>query len=136
MSENYVIGSKRVLLISQDRWLVDRLREVLDGAGFETEIALSGAVGATVVLDRRVDLLLADEAVEDFHNVRKIKDPASPTYRLPVVIIAENEKPHKEDVARLIPFAVIPREFDPKELAAQMERAVAFGERFGKRVVA
>ena len=49
---------QRVLLVSQDRWLVDKIREVLDAAGVETEIALSGAVAARVAVERRVDLLL------------------------------------------------------------------------------
>ena len=130
------MSAYRILLISQDRWLVDKVRETLEAAGFETEIALSGAVGGAVASERRVDLLLADEAVDDFHNVRKIKDPASPTYRLPAVIIAANSKPVKEDVQRLVPFAVFPREYDPEELVAKITRAVKFGTKLKKRVVA
>ena len=42
--------SKRILVISQDRWLLDRLRDILDSAGFEAEIALSGAVGVNIAV--------------------------------------------------------------------------------------
>ena len=129
--------SYRILLVSQDRWLVDRVRSVLENAGFETEIALTGAVGASVAFDRRVDLLLADEAVEDFGNVAKIKDPAAPTYRLPAVVIAADSEPVKDEVGRLIPFAVFPRDFDEKKLVAKLNRALEFGEKLKrKRVVA
>lgn len=127
--------SYRILLVSQDRWLVDRIRSVLDDAGFETEIALSGSVAAGVVFDRRVDLLLADEALEDFKNVTKIKDPASPTYRLPAVVIAADSEPSKEDVDRLMPFAVFPRDFDEEELVAKLIRALEFGEKLKRRRV-
>ena len=129
--------SYRILLASQDRWLVDRVRSVLDEAGFETEIALSGSVAASVAFDRRMDLLLADEAMEDFKNVTKIKDPASPTYRLPAVVIAADTEATKDDVARLMPFAVFPREFDEEELVAKLTRALEFGEKLkNRRVVA
>jgi len=116
--------NRRVLVISQDRWLLDKLREVLDRAGLETEIALSGAVGATVAIERRVDLLLADESVEDFKNVRKIKDPASPTYRLPAIVIKSNGDAPKEESLRLFPNAIVPREFDAEDLVAKIERAL------------
>jgi len=110
---------------------------VLDAAGFETEIALTGEVGVNVALDRRVDLLLADEAVEDFQNVKKIKDPASPTYRLPTMVISSNGADHaSDDIKRLIPFAVVPREFDADELVVKIRRAVEVGDRLNKRVVA
>lgn len=133
------MGIHRVLLVSQDRWLVDKVREVLDDAGVETEIALSGAVAASVAVERRVDLLLVDEAVEDFHMVQKIKDPVAPTYRLPAVVIAAEAELVREDVQKLIPFAVFPREFDPEELLVKVLRAIEFGDRLakrGKRVVA
>ncbi len=129
--------SYRILLVSQDRWLVDRVRSVLDGAGFETEIALSGSVGFNVAHERRVDLLLADEAVEDFSKVAKIKDPAEPTYRLPAVVIAANTEPVKDEVSRLVPFAVFARDFDDAELVEKLKRAIDFGEKLKrKRVVA
>lgn len=128
--------SYRILLVSQDRWLVDRVRAVLENAGFEIEIALTGAVGVNVAAERRLDLLLADEAVEDFQNVRKIKDPASATYRLPAVVIAADTEPCKEDVGRLVPFAVLSREFDEKELLAKIDRAVKFSQKLKRRVVA
>ena len=130
------MDSYRILLVSQDRWLVDRVRGVLEDAGYETEIALSGAVGVSVAQERRVDLLLADEAVDDLHNVRKIKDPAAATYRLPAVVIAANGEPAKDDVERLIPFAVFPREFEDKELLGKIARALEFGKKLKKRVVA
>jgi DNA-binding NtrC family response regulator len=116
--------NRRVLVISQDRWLLDRLREVLDSAGLETEIALSGAVGATVAIERRVDLLVADESVDDFKNVRKIKDPASPTYRLPAIVIKSNGDAPKDESLKLFPNAIVPREFDAAELVAKIERAL------------
>ncbi len=128
--------SYRILLISQDRWLVDRVRVVLEGAGFETEIALSGAVGVNVAAERRLDLLLADEAVEDLHNVCKIKDPAAATYRLPAVVIAANCEPSKDLVGRLVPFAVLPREFDEKQLVSRIKRALELTRKMKKRVVA
>lgn len=116
--------NRRVLVISQDRWLLDRLRDVLDSAGLETEIALSGAVGATVAIERRVDILLADESVDDFKNVRKIKDPASPTYRLPAIVIKANGDAPREDSLRLFPNAIVARDFDAEELVAKIERAL------------
>ncbi|MHC4712135.1 MAG: hypothetical protein ACYTAN_02545 [Planctomycetota bacterium] len=128
--------SDRILLISQDRWLVDRIRVALESAGFETEIALSGAVGVNVAAERRLDLLLADEAVEDFHNICKIKDPAAATYRLPAVVIAANCEPSKEQVGRLVPFAVLPREFDEKQLVGRIKRAIQVTRKLKRRVVA
>jgi DNA-binding NtrC family response regulator len=116
---------RRILVISQDRWLLDRLRDLLDSAGFEAEIALSGAVGATIAVERRVDLLLADEAVDDFHNVRKIKDPASSTYRLPAIVIKANGGVPKQDVGRLFPSAVLNRNFENKDLITNIKNALS-----------
>ena len=108
----------------------------MENAGFEIEIALTGAVGVNVAAERRLDLLLADEAVEDFRNVCKIKDPAAATYRLPTVVIAADAKPSKDDVGRLVPFAVLPREFDDKELVDKITRAVKFSRKLKRKVVA
>lgn len=119
------MSSKRVLVISQDRWLLGRMRDVLDAAGFEAEIALSGAVGANVAIERRVDLLVADEAVEDFNNVRKIKDPAAPTYRLPAILIKINGDPPKEEALRLFPNAILPRNFEADVLISSINKALA-----------
>ncbi len=134
MEEDVVMSGYRILLISQDRWLVDRLRDVLDSAGFEAEIALSGAVGARVAVERRVDLLLADEAVEDFHNVRKIKDPAAPTYRLPIIVIGADGKPTADDVRTLIPFAVVARNFDADDLVGKINQVMQYGEKLGAKL--
>jgi len=128
--------TKRVLLISQDRWLLDRLREVLDEAGMEAEIALSGAVGASIAFERRVDLLLADEAVEDFKNIRKIKDPASATYRLPAIVIKANGGSVREEAMKLYPNAVVDRDVDGKELVAKIEAAVKASRKAKARVCA
>ena len=104
---------------------MDRLRDVLDSAGIEAEIALSGSVGATIAVERRVDLLLADEAVEDFQNVRKIKDPAAMTYRLPAIVIKANGGVPKEDVMRLFPSAILNRNFEAKDLLTNIKRALS-----------
>jgi len=116
--------SKRILVISQDRWLLDRLRDVLDSAGFEAEIALSGAVGVNIAVERRVDLMVADEAVEDFQNVRKIKDPAASTYRLPAILIKANGEAPKQEVMRIFPAAVLARNFEADELIASIKKAL------------
>lgn len=127
----------RILLVSQDRWLVDKVRGILEDADFEIEIALTGAVGVSVAVERRVDLLLVDEAIEDFHNICKIKDPASATYRLPAVVIAADGRPAKKQVDNLIPLAVFPREFDTKELLAKISMGVRMAEKLKRpRVVA
>ena len=116
--------STRILVISQDRWLLDRLRDVLDNAGFEAEIALSGAVGVNIAVERRVDLMVADEAVEDFQNVRKIKDPAAATYRLPAILIKANGEAPKQEVMRIFPSAVLARNFEADELIASIKKAL------------
>lgn len=128
--------NRRVLIVSQDRWLLDRLRESFDNAGLETEIALSGAVGATIAVDRRVDLLLADEAVEDFKNVRKIKDPASSTYRLPAILIKANGGTPKEEAMRLFPYAVVSRDVAGEDLVAKIQEAMAKSGKSKTRVCA
>ncbi len=118
------MSMKRILVISQDRWLLDRLRDVLDNAGFEAEIALNGAVGATIAVERRVDLMVADEAVEDFQNVRKIKDPAASTYRLPAVLIKADGDVPKQEVMKIFPNAVLDRDFEASDLIVNIERAL------------
>jgi len=119
------MAGRRVLVVSQDRWLLDRLREILDSAGYEAEIALNGAVGANIAVERRVDLLVADEAVEDFHNIRKIKDPAASTYRLPAIVIKANGQVPKEEVLRLFPSAILPRDFEAADLITNIKRALS-----------
>lgn len=121
------MAARRILVISQDRWLLDRLRDLLDSEGFEAEIALSGSVGATIAVERRVDLLLADEAVDDFQNVRKIKDPASSTYRLPAIIIKANGDAPKQEVMKLFPHAVLGRKFESKDLITNIRNALRGG---------
>jgi DNA-binding NtrC family response regulator len=131
-----MMRNRRVLLISQDRWLLDRLREVLDNAGLETEIALSGAVGANIAIERRVDLLLADEAVDDFKNVRKIKDPASPTYRLPAIVIKANGDAPREEAMKLYPNAIVSRDIEGCDLVAKIERTLRISGKDKARVCA
>ena len=130
------MGSKRILVISQDRWLLDRLRDMLDSAGFEAEIALNGAVGASIAVERRVDLLVADEAVEDFQNVRKIKDPAAATYRLPAILIKANGDVPKPEVMKIFPSAVLSRNFESNDLIVNIKRALSERSKVGARVCA
>ena len=122
-------------MVSQDRWLVDRVRGILEDADFEIEIALTGAVGVSVALERRVDLLLVDEEIEDFHNVCKIKDPAAATYRLPVVVIAAEKRAAKKAVDSLMALAVFSREFEEKELLAKITMGVRLAEKLKRRRV-
>ena len=130
------MSNNRVLIVSQDRWLLDRIREALDDAGFETEIALSGAVGYTIAVERRVDLLLADEGIDDFKNVRKIKDPASPTYRLPAIVIKANGGAPTEEAMKIYPNAIVPRDVDGQELAEKIRSAIKASRKAKARVCA
>ena len=81
-----MIDRGRVLIIDEDRRVVDKLQELLAEKGYEAEIALSGDVGISIIEEREMSVALLNAKVghkQDWALVRKLKQSAP---RLPVVV--------------------------------------------------
>ncbi|MDO8137694.1 MAG: response regulator [Candidatus Brocadiales bacterium] len=63
----------RILIIEDERQTVDELRDHLELHGFETEVALSGPVGTSVVEERKMDLAIIGTKVQDMEGLELLR---------------------------------------------------------------
>ena len=92
-----MIDRPRVLIIDEDRRMVDQLQEYFNRSGYEAEVALSPTVGLSIIEERRMSLtgLNGEMGLEgDWALVRRLKqfDPA-----MPLVLF---NGPKTKDIAR------------------------------------
>jgi two-component system alkaline phosphatase synthesis response regulator PhoP len=78
----------RILILEENRQVVDELRDNLELAGFETEVALSTQVAFTVLEERKMDLVILGDSVQAIDTLRKLQELSA---QLPVVFLSEQK---------------------------------------------
>jgi DNA-binding NtrC family response regulator len=81
----------RILIIEDERQTVDELRDHLELHGFETEVALSGPVGTSVVEERKMDLAIIGTKVQDMEGLELLRRLKKLDPGLKAVIITDQK---------------------------------------------
>ncbi len=77
----------RVLVIDDERIVVDSVRRILSAEGFDTEGALSAPEGLSRALSEEWDLVMTDIRMPEIGGMRILRDIKRERPRLPVLII-------------------------------------------------
>ncbi len=78
----------RILILEEDRQIVDELRDNLELAGFETEVALGTQVAFSILDERKMDLVILGASIKEVEIFKKIND-LSPT--MPILALSEQK---------------------------------------------
>lgn len=77
----------RVLIIEADRRTVDELQERFERHGFEAEVALTTAVGLSILSERRMDAAVLDAQMDAHEDWKVLKSIRAKDPKLPIVMI-------------------------------------------------
>jgi DNA-binding response OmpR family regulator len=113
----------RVLIVEENQKIMEQLRDSLEAEGFDTEIALSLELGAKILKERRMDLLIIDPGPEKSTLNRTYKKVKEMEVTCPVISLVPEKhlKEYRKKLGRKIKF--YPQEaldFDP--LVAQARK--------------
>ncbi len=125
---------KKVLVVDDDRILVDSICTVLKGGGYAVCSACCGEEGFKKAKTEKPDLMLLDVMMthdtEGFDTTQKLKRDAE-TKKIPIIIMTGIRK------AKMLPFqfepdedwlpvkAVLEKPVPPDKLLAEIEKALA-----------
>ncbi len=126
----------RLLIVDDDRELVELLTEFLSGEGFAVRAEVDGERGARAALEDNPDLVILDvmlPGLNGFDVLRRLREQRS---AVPVVMLSGRG----EEVDRVVGLELgaddyLPKPFSPRELAARV-RAVLRRGRGGAAAVA
>lgn len=82
---------KRLLIIADERQVVDELLDYFESHGYETEIALNSKVVINIIAEREMDLILIGYNVQETTSIDIIKEIRSINSAIPIIVI-EGEK--------------------------------------------
>ena len=78
---------KRVLVIDDERIVLDSITKILGGEDFEVEVTLSGRQGLESALTKEYDIVLTDLRMPDIGGMRVLRDVKRAKPAMPVVMI-------------------------------------------------
>ncbi len=93
---------KKILIIEDERVLAKALRDMLERAGFEADVASDGEEGVTKVASGRPDLVLLDIILPRLHGfevLKRIKENPV-TKATPVIVLSNLDQDTDIDKAR------------------------------------
>jgi DNA-binding response OmpR family regulator len=64
----------RILIVEENRQVVDELRDNLELAGFEPEVALNFQVALTILEERKMNLAILGTSIQDVGIIRKLHE--------------------------------------------------------------
>lgn len=78
---------KRVLVIDDERIVLDSITKILGGENFEVDVTLSGRQGLELALSKDYDIVLTDLRMPDMGGMRVLRDVKRAKPVMPVVMI-------------------------------------------------
>lgn len=114
----------RLLLVDDDRAVLDVLSEYFVGQGYQVDTVTSGTIALAAVREQRPDLVLLDIRMEDLDGVEVLRRLRRHDATLPVVMVTANEDVTlARETLNLGAFDYVSKPFD----FVHLERVVAAG---------
>jgi DNA-binding response OmpR family regulator len=113
----------KILIIDDDRVLVDVLKDALSAEGFEIIVAFDGLSGIESVITQEPDMIVLDirlPGIDGFEVCRKLKESPA-TAAMPVVILSGAGSP--EYVSKALAIGIddfIHKPFDASAMGARL----------------
>jgi DNA-binding response OmpR family regulator len=78
----------RILILEENRQIVDELRDSLELAGFETEVALNSQVAFAILEERKMDVAIVGASVQPNNTLKKLHELSAD---LPILFLTEQK---------------------------------------------
>ena len=82
-----VQNSEHILIIDDDAAMAELIKQILDYAGYRTEIALTGAEGVKSYTKNRHDLVVTDLQIGDMTGIDVLQAVKKVAHHTPVIIL-------------------------------------------------
>lgn len=83
--------SARILIVEDERQIVDELRDLFEQYGYETEVALNKQVALTILQERSMDIAIISTMVQTVPGTEILYELRKLNAKLPVIMIS-NQK--------------------------------------------
>lgn len=88
--------SSRIMIVEDERQTVDTLRDLFEQYGYETEVALNRNVALNILQERKMDILIISEMVQDIPGIEIMCDIRKTNKSLPIIMICEQKSKRVE----------------------------------------
>ncbi|OHB70397.1 MAG: hypothetical protein A2W17_11285 [Planctomycetes bacterium RBG_16_41_13] len=88
--------SSRIMIVEDERQTVDTLRDLFEQYGYETEVALNRNVALNILQERKMDVLIISEMVQDIPGIEIMYDIRKTNKSLPIIMICEQKSKRVE----------------------------------------
>ena len=88
--------SSRIMIVEDERQTVDTLRDLFEQYGYETEVALNRNVALNILHERKMDVLIIGEMVQDIPGIEIMYDIRKTNKSLPIIMICEQKSKRVE----------------------------------------
>ena len=84
------------MIVEDERQTVDTLRDLFEQYGYETEVALNRNVALNILHERKMDVLIIGEMVQDIPGIEIMYDIRKTNKSLPIIMICEQKSKRVE----------------------------------------
>ncbi len=91
--------SARILIVEDERQLVDTLRDLLEDRGYETEVALNKQVALAILQERNMDLLVISTSFQENQGIEILQEIKKQHPGLMVAMICDQKSKRIESSA-------------------------------------
>jgi two-component system, response regulator, stage 0 sporulation protein F len=91
--------SARILIVEDERQIVDTLRDLFEQHGYETEVALNKQVALNILQERNMDLLVISTSIQENQGIEVLQEIKKLNPGLLVVMICDQKSKRIESSA-------------------------------------
>ncbi len=84
------------MIVEDERQTVDTLRDLFEQYGYETEVALNRNVAMNILQERKMDVLIISEMVQDIPGIEIMYDIRKTNKFLPIIMICDQKSKRVE----------------------------------------
>lgn len=84
------------MIVEDERQTVDTLRDLFEQYGYETEVALNKNVAMNILQERKMDVLIISEMVQDIPGIEIMYDIRKTNKFLPIIMICDQKSKRVE----------------------------------------
>ncbi|HHT9120181.1 MAG TPA: response regulator [Candidatus Hypogeohydataceae bacterium YC41] len=112
----------RILIIEESRQIVDELRDNLELAGFETEVALNFQVAYAILEERKMNLAIVGSSFQEINTIRKLCELDN---TLPIIFLSEQKsKRYQSTLIKAGASAILELPLDKDQVIEKIEKLV------------
>lgn len=83
--------SARILIVEDERQTVDTLRDLFEQNGYETEVALNKQVALTILQERKMDIAIVSESVQEISGIEILYEMRKTIPNIPVIVVSDQK---------------------------------------------